>query len=39
MSSNALMGKQEKSFDKYTVEWSYHSDNGLDVGFFVKDID
>ena len=37
--TNALMGKQEKKYDKYSVEWSYHPDNGLDIAFYVNDVD
>ena len=31
--TTALMGVQEETFTHYTVRWTYHPDNGLDVIF------
>lgn len=31
--TTALMGVQEETFSHYTVRWTYHPDNGLDVIF------
>ena len=31
--TTALMGVQEETFTRYTVRWTYHPDNGLDVIF------
>ncbi|MCR5736102.1 MAG: zinc-ribbon domain-containing protein [Eubacterium sp.] len=33
LGTNALMGRQEESFDHISVSWSYHPDNGLDAVF------
>ncbi len=35
-STNALSGIQTKEYDDYTVSWSYHPDNGLEVIFEAK---
>ena len=35
--TNALQGRQTESNEKYTVTWSYHPDNGLEVMYEVND--
>lgn len=36
MNTNALMGSQTASNDKYTVSWTYHPTYGLEVTYEVN---
>lgn len=35
--TNSLMGRQRESANGYTVSWTYHPDNGLDIIFRVNE--